>query len=152
MPTARFRGKDWSNEGTSVSVFLGTTPVSSANYDATAAAVAALEASLNGISLIPLHQQLVAIDEEVNDKSTDEHGQRESKARVKYTSTVTGKSYSIEVPGPVMVGRLIAGSDFFNLAQTQIAAFVTDFETTAREPGTNNAVTVDSIQAVGRTG
>jgi len=151
MPTLKLRGKDFSGEPTSVSIPLGSTAVTAGNYAAYVASIAALIADIQPLSYIPLHEQFVAIDEAVSDQATDEEGQREKKWRVRYSSSVTGKSYHIEIPGAILTGNLIAGTDFLNLAAGDGLAFKTAFEAEAREPGTTNAVTVSNVQFVGRT-
>lgn len=150
MPSAKFRGKDFGGEPTSFTTPMGVAAVTNLTYDDFAADIAAVAAALANFSYIPLHEQFVAIDEAVSDQASDENGQRESKARVKYQDSVTGQSYDIEIPAPILTGRLTAGSSFFNLAQAQVAALVTALEASMRAPGTNNTITVVSIQHVGR--
>jgi len=60
-----------------------------------------------------------------------------------------GRLFTLTIPTADIVGRLVANSDMANLANTQIAAFITAFEATARSPygGTVNVV---SIKFVGR--
>lgn len=151
MPSLKLRGKDFGGEPTSVGIFLGTTAVSGANYAAFAASISALIADIQPLSYIPLHEQFIAIDEAVEDQASAEEGQREKKWRVRYVSTVTGKRYSIEIPGAILTGNLVAGTDFLNIASGDGLAFKTVFEAEAREPGTNNSVTVVNVQFVGRT-
>lgn len=150
MPELVLSGKDWGNERSSVTISLGSTAVTSANYDAFVTSINALDTAIQAISYIPLHQTFKAIADEVTDKATNEEGQREKKWRVKYTSTVTGKQYAVEIPGAILTGNLVAGTDFLDLAAGVGLAFKTTFEAEAREPLTNNAVTVDSVQFVGR--
>lgn len=150
MPNAKFRGKDFGGESTSFTAPLGVTAVTNLTFDDFAADIAAIAAALANFSYIPLHEQFVAIDEAVSDQATDENGQRESKARVKYVDTITGSSYDIEIPAPILTGRLTAGSSFFNLAQAQVAALVTALEAGMRAPGTDNVINIVSIQHVGR--
>lgn len=151
MPTLKLRGKDFSGEPTSVSIPLGSTAVTAGNYAAYAASIAALIAAIQPLSYIPLHEQFVAIDEAVTDQASNEEGQREKKWRVRYVSTVTGKRYHIEIPGSILTGNLIAGTDFLDISSGDGLAFKDAFEDEAREPGTTNTVTVSNVQFVGRT-
>lgn len=62
-----------------------------------------------------------------------------------------GKAFSLEIPTPdlSLTGLLIDGSDFVNVSQTQIAAWVNAFEAVAVSPYNGN-VEVQSIEVVGR--
>lgn len=75
--------------------------------------------------------------------------QRERKALVTYRDTVTGKLYSITIPGFNMVGAE-AGTDILDLDVAQWVAFVTVFEANfVSELG--NAVQVVTAKHVGRS-
>jgi len=82
---------------------------------------------------------------------TNVYAQRELKWLVRYHDTVTGKKYTLTLPCADPTARLIAGTDLANLAQTEVAAFVTRFQSYAKDPDTQtNDVLVDQIQLVGR--
>lgn len=151
MPEVIFRGKDYGGEQSSVTIPLGVTAVTGVNYDAFVTSIGVLEAAIQDLVYIPLHPQFKAIDEPADDQATDAEGQREKKWRVKYQSTVTGKTYSLELPGSILTGHLVAGTEFLNVAAGNGLAFVTAFEAEAREPGTDNSVTVLNVQFVGRS-
>lgn len=151
MPaTARFRGKDYSGEGSSFGVYLGVTDITGATLDGKVTEMEALKTAVGNFSLMPMAYELKAVSQPVVGQATNEYGQRESKARVRYSDDVTGAQYEVEVPAPVLTGRLSPGTQFFDLAQAQVAAFVTAFEAVQRAPGTDNTVTVLNIQHVGR--
>ena len=62
-----------------------------------------------------------------------------------------GHVHQFEIPCAKLdlSGLLVAGSDFVNLAQTQVAAFVTLFNANVLSPS-NGSVAVESIEIVGR--
>lgn len=70
----------------------------------------------------------------------------------RYHDTVTQKKYRFEIPTAELVtGRLLANSDFANMADTNMAAFKSWFDGFARSPDNDtNAVVLDSMQHVGR--
>lgn len=80
---------------------------------------------------------------------TDENAQRERKFLVNYQDTTTFAPYRIEIGTADLEGRMIPGTDFVDLTNTEIAAWITAFETVANSPE-GHAVNVLSIQAVGR--
>lgn len=90
------------------------------------------------------------------DLPTTPLAQRENKWLVRYHGVDNDKKWSLEIPcaallSPTDENRLLPGSDFADLTQTEMAAFVSAFETTVRPPDSNTSlVVVDSIQFVGR--
>ena len=79
---------------------------------------------------------------------TNPEAQRENKWLVRYHDTA-GALYSIEIP-TAKLSLLDAGTEFLDLTGTEAAAFVTAFQAGAVSPTDGSAVTVDSIQFVGR--
>lgn len=79
---------------------------------------------------------------------TDPNAQRENKWLVRYHDTA-GARYTIEIP-TAKLSLLDTGTEFLDLTGTEAAAFVTAFEAGAVSPADSSAVTVDSIQFVGR--
>jgi len=79
---------------------------------------------------------------------TDPEAQRENKWLVRYHDT-SGKKWSLEIP-TAKLSLLDTGTEFLDMAGTEAAAFKTAFEAGAVSPGDASAVTVDSIQFVGR--
>lgn len=78
----------------------------------------------------------------------DSNAQRERKALVTYRDTVTGKSYSLTIPGFNMVGAE-SGTDVLDLDVAQWVAFRTAFEANhVSELG--NAVQIITAKHVGR--
>lgn len=84
---------------------------------------------------------------------TDPDAQREDKLLVTYQGDVSQKLFQLEIPtlDRSIVGLLIPGSDDVDLAQTEMAAWVTAFEQIARSPDSDTeTVTVISARYVGR--
>jgi len=84
-----------------------------------------------------------------NAAPTDVNAQRERKFLVRYEGTTTFAKFTATIPTADLAGRMIAGTDQVDLTNTEIAAWITAFETLCRtEDGEN--VNVLGIQAVGR--
>lgn len=82
---------------------------------------------------------------------TDVFAQRELKWLVRYENVVSHKVYTLEIPTADPTGRLLPQSDKADLADTEIAAFVTAFEAIARSPENDvDGVNVLDITLVGR--
>ncbi len=60
-----------------------------------------------------------------------------------------GRLYTLTIPTADIVGRLLPNSDFADLTDTEMAAFVSALETTGRSPA-GGAVSVISVKHVGR--
>lgn len=90
---------------------------------------------------------------------TAEIAQREQKWVIGYTDVSTtigsvpnpyyGKNFTVEAAIPELAGHLSAVSDYADLAETDIAAFVTAFEAYVRSP-TGGATQVTYIKLAGR--
>ena len=102
----------------------------------------------------------IKTDQWVGDRTTyigtppsDQEAQRETKFRFVYQDDVTFAKYDIEVPVAdlSLTGLFFSGGDGdeIDLAQTEVAAWVTAFETLCRSVD-GNAVTVLDGYAVGR--
>lgn len=75
--------------------------------------------------------------------------QREVGLRIFYQDTTTGKKYHLTIPGPQVEDYPDAGSDEIDLTSTDMAAFITLFESNA-ESEAGNAVEVYAARLVGR--
>lgn len=127
--------------------------------------VGALRTAVEGITLgVVSDERLSVFDTNLsNTPPTSELAQVESSWLVTYEDDLPffddpvnaipnegfGRLFTLTIPTADIVGRLVPNTDNANLANTQIAAFVTAFEETARSPygGTVNVV---SIKFVGR--
>lgn len=84
-----------------------------------------------------------------NSPPADVNAQRERKWLVVYEDVTSLALYNMEIGTADFTARLLDDTDLADLTQTEIAAFVTAFETLARSPEGNN-VNVVQIRAVGR--
>lgn len=80
---------------------------------------------------------------------TDVNAQRERKWLVRFQDDVNLRIGGTTIPTADYTGRLLPGTDLADLTDTDIAAFVTEFEAFAKSPD-GNAVTVLQMVAVGR--
>lgn len=121
--------------------------------------------AVNGIVLgNPFKESLKVFDTKLgNAAPADQDAQRERKWLVRYEDNLPffddpvnaipnegyGKVFTFSIPTADISGRLLPNTDFADLADTEIAAFVTAAEAMLRSPygGTINIL---SIQAVGR--
>lgn len=82
---------------------------------------------------------------------TNELAQRETKWKVTYQGNVSKKLFTVTLPCADIVTRLLPKSDKADLAQTEMAAFVTRFNSFAKSPDDpTEAVTIIEVQLVGR--
>jgi len=149
---AGFTMLDYSNEKSSFEVFVGDiTAISIAGF---LTDFGALRTAVEGITLGTVNKEQWIGDRTLlsNTPPGDPLAQRENKWRVVYTGDTSGKLYSLEIATAELGGgHLLANSDFADLAETDMAAFVTAFEDIARTPDDDTeTVTVVSIQFVGR--
>jgi hypothetical protein len=130
------------------------TQITAANIVATLALVDTLIAAMQAITLGQLAKSKVTARDQEEDTvtPTEANAQRERKWLVRYHDTVTNKKYRLEIPtADIGSGNLNTNSDEANLADTQVAAFVTAFEAVAKDPDTGlNTVEVDKIEHVGK--
>jgi hypothetical protein len=144
--------RDYTNETSPFRVNSGAiTAVSIAGF---LTAIGTGRAAVEGIT-----EGIVAKEQWVGDSTdlsaaipTAVTAQVERKWLIRYHDTVTQKKYRSEIPTAELVaGRLLTNSDFANLADADMATFVTWFNGFARSPDSDtNAVVIDSIQHVGR--
>lgn len=125
----------------------------------------ALRTAIEGITLgVVAQESLKVFDTKLaNVPPTDENAQRERKWLVTYEDTTAffddpvnaipnegyRKVFTFEIPTAELVGRLLPNSDEADLADANIASFVSAFEAVARSPY-GGAVNVLSLRAVGR--
>lgn len=124
--------------------------LTSANFDATIAAVATLQGAVDNVVLGLFDGKTVqAQDIEVGPKATDPYAQREAKWRVRYTDDVSSQgngSFEIGMPDLTL---LVAGTGKMDITAGAGAALVTAIEATVLSR-LGNAVTVTEIIHVGR--
>jgi hypothetical protein len=110
-----------------------------------------LETALEGISLLTLESiyfRQSLITEDPSDPAS-QYANRENAARLFWHNNISNEKGNRSVPGPDLdnVARA-AGSDLFDLTDTEMAALVSWIETNVEYDG--EPVTVDRAQYVGR--
>lgn len=142
---------DYSDEKSTVTIHNGAiTSVSIAGFLTN---FGALRDAIDDITLGTLQKEKWVGDDEVlsNVLPTNVFAQRELKALVIYEGNTSQKKFSIEIPTFDPTGRMIAGTDLIDLTNTEVAAFVTAFETIARTPDSDTeTVNVLEMRLVGR--
>lgn len=144
-----FSYKDFSGEPSSFSFHMGA--VTALTIADILAQIGDLRDALADITLGTLYK-----DEWYGDRTrysvlnpTDVNAQRERKFLVTYEDSVTFSIYTSEIPTADFTGRMVDDTDQVDLVDTEIAAFITAFETLCVSPD-GNAVTVVAITGVGR--
>jgi len=143
---------DHTGEKSAVRVFNGA--INAGTYAGYVTAYGDLETALAGITIGTLAQRMVntATTTVSQTPPADVDAQRERKWLVTYQGDTSLKLFRLEIPcADLSGGHLIANDDKADLADADIAAFVTAFETIARSPDSDTeTVTVLSIRHVGR--
>lgn len=149
---AQFTLLDYSNERSSMKVNVGA--ITALSIGGFLTDFGALRAAIEGITLGVVAQEAWVGDRTTlsNTPPTDPEAQREKKWLVRYVGNTSGKVFQLEIPTAELGGgHLLPMSDFADLTETDMAAFVTAFEDIARTPDSDTeTVTVQSIQYVGR--
>lgn len=150
---------DYSNEKGFVT--LNIPLVTAANFAATATKINTLVLAADDIIGGTLNRRTLTIPSAGSAAlPSDAEAQREEKWVVRYTDTLAnlavgtpnpyyGQKFSVDIPTAELTDHLSVNSDFANLAETDIAAFITAFEAFARSPS-GGSVDVTSIKFVGR--
>lgn len=154
---------DYSREKSRFSFYTGE--VTAVSLPGLLTEVGTLRTAIDGITLGTVSDESLSVFETnlSNTPPASELAQVESGWLVTYEDTTEffddpvnaipnegfGRLFTLTIPTADIVGRLQANSDFANLANAGIAAFVTAFEATARSPY-GGEVNVVSIKHVGR--
>lgn len=142
---------DHSNEKSSVQVYNGS--ITALTIGAFLTQFAALRNAIDGITLGTIHKEKWTGDDTLlsNVLPANEFAQRELKWLVKYRNIVNNGIFTLEVPTADPTGRLLPGSDVADLTETNMAAFVTAFETIARTPDNDiDGTDIMEVRLVGR--
>ena len=149
---AQFQLLDYSNERSRTEVHVGA--ITAVSIGGFLTAFGALRTAIEGITLGVVSQESWVGDRTSlsNTPPTDAEAQREKKWLVRYVGDTSGKVFTLEIATAELGGgHLLPMSDFADLTETDMAAFVTAFEDIARSPDDDTeTVTVQSIQFVGR--
>ena len=152
MPhVSQFTMLDYSNEKSRVEVYNGA--ITAASIAGFLTNFGALRTAIEGITRGVVQQEAWVGDRTVisNTPPTDENAQRELKWLVVYSGATSHKLFQVAIPTADPTGRLVPGTDLADLTDTEMAAFVTAFETLARTPDSDTeTVNVEQIRLVGR--
>jgi hypothetical protein len=151
MSYAVYTQVDYSKEKSSTTIH--TADITAATFDAYNTESDQMRNAIDGITIGTMAEETIV--SEKNDISavypTNVNAHRERKWKVNYVGQVRAKKYFVTLPCADPTARLQTNSDFALLSQTEIAAFITRFESFAKCPDDQSeAVTVVSIQLVGR--
>jgi len=143
---------DYSNEKSSWGFSVAT--LSAANVAAQQTLLDTLTTATDAIVLTAATKEETVFKRTIHAgaQPTNALAQRENKWLVRYIGDATFKKFSLEIPGADL-SKLSTSpqSDFADLTDTDIAAWVTAFEAVAKSPDDpTETVTVQSIQFVGR--
>lgn len=140
---------------------INTVTPSAANLATLNTQITNLVAAINGITLGILHRrQLNIVTPSSAALPTSPEAQREKKWLIGFsdvtanlaagvTNPMFGKQFTVELPTSFLATHLQTNSDYADLANTNVADFVTAFEAIARSPS-GGAVSVNYIKYVGR--
>lgn len=151
--TSTFSLRDYDKEIGTVTVHNG--PITALTIAGFLTAFGALRTAIDGITggVVAKEQWVGDVTTLSNDIPTDESVQRESKWLVTYEGNTSHKVFQNEVPTADPTGRLLTNTNIADLADTDIAAFVTAFEALVKSPDDDTeGVTVLEIKYVSRNG
>jgi hypothetical protein len=151
--TSTFTLRDYDKELGTVTIHNGAiTSVSIAGF---LTAFGALRSAIDTITNGVVAKEMWVGDNTIlsNSIPTGETVQRENKWLVVYEGDTSKKKFQVELPTADPTGRLLTNTNQADLADTDIAAFVTAFEAIARSPDDDTeTVTVLEIRYVQRRG
>lgn len=132
--TSTFTLRDYDKETGTVTVHNG--PITALTIATFLTQFGALRDAIDDITDGVLAKEQWVGDNTVLDNSvpTDESTQRERKWQVVYEGATSHKKYQVEVPTADPTGRLLPNTNLADLADTEIAAFVSAFEAIAKTP------------------
>jgi hypothetical protein len=143
--------RDFSSELSTTKIFIPAITVGS--IVGVLALIAAYKTAVDGITLGIASQDVITLDRNTLSaaRPTNVFAQRELKWLVHYHSATLGHKFTLEIPTADPTGRLIAGTDLMDLAETAAAAWKTDFEAAAVAPDDDtDQCVVDFVELVGR--
>lgn len=150
---------DYSGESNTVTLDIAL--VGALNFAATATNITDLIVAAANIVGGVVNKRILSIPTPASGVvPADELAQREDKWLIGYTDVTAnlaagvtnpyyGKRFTVGLATADLTGHLSPNSDFADLADADVAAFVTAFEAVARSP-TGGAVTVNYLKFVGR--
>ena len=141
---------DYGTPGEKSSFSFTIADLSAGNFAASTGALATLWSAIDALLLgnIAARRVVAAASEPDVSPVTNPEAQRENKWLVRYHDT-SARKFTLELP-TANLSLLDTGTEFLDMAGTEAAGFKTAFEAIAKSPADQSAVTVDSIQFVGR--
>lgn len=126
QPYATFKFLDHSGERSSMSVYLPD--VTGGNLDGTKAALLDLRAAIADICLCAIGTTPELVSEVHTDVATlpaSPYAQTERRAVFQCIDSVSGRRFEIGIPCPDMTDMALPGTDAINVADTEVAAYIT---------------------------
>lgn len=122
-----------------------------ANFDAQQTLANSLQSAVEGVILgSTAREAVIASENTVNDvRPANAFAQRELKWLVRYHDNVSLEKSTVTIPTANVTGLLVAGTDLADLSQAAWVTFIAAFEGGVLG-ASGNAVTIDSVQLVGR--
>jgi len=141
---------DYGVPGEKSSFSFTVADITAGNYAAISAALTTLWGSIDALLLGNIAARRVTAQSTEPDVSpvSNPEAQRENKWLVRYHDT-SARKFTLELP-TANLSLLDTNTEFLDMTGTEAANFKTDFEAVAKSPADASAVTVDSIQFVGR--
>lgn|SRR5262245_23192188 len=142
--------RDFGTPGEKSSFEITIVDLTAGNVAAQMTLLATLWGAIDALLLGNIASRVVTFARSAPDDSvvTTPNAQRENKWLVRYHDT-SGRKFRVELP-TANVSLLTGTSDFLTPDVTELGDFVNAFEAVAKSPTDQSAVTVDSVQFVGR--
>lgn len=142
---------DYTKEKSDTSIYTGAiTAVSIAGF---LTAFGNMRTAIDNLTLGTLHKEAWIGDSTVLSQvpPTNEFAQRELKWLVRYRGNTSQKIFTLTIPTADPVGRLVPDTDKADITNTEVAAFITLFNSFARTPDNDTeGVTFLDMVLVGR--
>lgn len=152
MGLASWTYRDKSRENSGVQLLIPDVSAGGADFDAVIAAVTALGAAIDTITLCVQAKEnyFQEVDAPSAAIPTEDDAQREFGLRVFYTDDVNAKQFHFTVPGPDFAQiDTVAGTDLVDLSAGGLPALITAVDGNVLSPY-GNAVTLRRAAVIGR--
>ena len=151
MPYSTFTLLDFSGEKSAVTINNGA--ITSVSLPGFLTEFGQMRTAIDDITAGTLHKEAWVGDNTVlsNTRPANVFAQRELKWLVRYQGNTSQKVFTLELPTADPTGRLVAGTDLADIANAEVAAFITRFNSFARTPDDDTeTVTFLEMRLVGR--
>jgi len=146
QPHVKFLDRDYSNEPTSLTLYLPD--VTPANYESIRdTAVVNIQGALQGVSHLnwSSYDLITEVHSDVGTLPSSPYAQRERRAIFTCIDNSTGALFDIGVPAPDMDDTAIPGTDVIPLSQVDVAAYVAAVELLTVSPDGNSVTVVKGV-------